>query len=69
MSDPACLALCYRVRLAVVLPPCSLPIIAAALTTPGAAVRMYAEEQLLAVTYPEYTAYRVRTARVIPFVF
>jgi protein-S-isoprenylcysteine O-methyltransferase Ste14 len=48
----------------------SLPAFAAAaLTTTGAAVRMYAEEQLLAVTYPEYTAYRVRTARVIPFVF
>ena len=41
---------------------------AAALTTAGAAVRIYAEEQLLAVRYPEYTAYRARTARVIPFV-
>jgi protein-S-isoprenylcysteine O-methyltransferase Ste14 len=48
----------------------SLPAIAAAtLTTTGAAVRMYAEEQLLAITYPEYTAYGARTARVIPFVF
>jgi protein-S-isoprenylcysteine O-methyltransferase Ste14 len=48
----------------------SLPAIAAAtLTTTGAAVRMYAEEQLLAITYPAYTAYRARTARVIPFVF
>jgi protein-S-isoprenylcysteine O-methyltransferase Ste14 len=48
----------------------SLPAIAAAaLTTTGAAVRMYADEQLLAMTYPEYTAYGARTARVIPFVF
>jgi protein-S-isoprenylcysteine O-methyltransferase Ste14 len=38
-------------------------------TTTGAAVRMYAEEQLLAVTYPEHTDYRARTARIIPFVF
>jgi protein-S-isoprenylcysteine O-methyltransferase Ste14 len=48
----------------------SLPAIAAAaLITTGASVRMYAEEQLLAITYPEYIAYRARTARVIPFVF
>lgn len=43
-------------------------IAAAGVTTAGAAVRMYAEEQLLAVRYPEYSAYRARTARVIPFV-
>jgi protein-S-isoprenylcysteine O-methyltransferase Ste14 len=42
---------------------------AALLTTLGAAVRMYAEETLLAGKYPEYTAYGARTARVIPFVF
>jgi protein-S-isoprenylcysteine O-methyltransferase Ste14 len=42
---------------------------AAVLTTTGAAVRMYAEEQLLGVTYPGYAAYRARTARVIPFVY
>src|SRR3954447_3751845 len=41
---------------------------AAALTTAGAAVRMYAEEQLLARKYPDYPAYRARTARVVPFV-
>jgi hypothetical protein len=48
-----------------VLPRCSL----SAITTTGAAVRKYAEEQLLAVTYPECTAYRVEAARVISFVF
>jgi protein-S-isoprenylcysteine O-methyltransferase Ste14 len=41
---------------------------AAALTTAGAAMRMYAEEQLLARKYPDYPAYRARTARVVPFV-
>ena len=41
---------------------------AAALTTAGAAMRMYAEEQLLARKYPEYLSYRARTARVVPFV-
>jgi protein-S-isoprenylcysteine O-methyltransferase Ste14 len=43
-------------------------IAAAALTTLGAAARMYAEEKLLTGKYPEYAAYRARTARVIPFV-
>jgi protein-S-isoprenylcysteine O-methyltransferase Ste14 len=41
---------------------------AAALITTGAALRMYAEEQLLARKYPDYPAYRARTARVVPFV-
>jgi len=41
---------------------------AALLITAGACVRMYAEESLLLTTYPEYAAYRARTARVIPFV-
>ena len=41
---------------------------AALLVTAGAGVRMYAEESLLMTTYPEYAAYRARTARVIPFV-
>jgi len=41
---------------------------AALLITAGACVRMYAEESLLMTTYPEYAAYRARTARVIPFV-
>ena len=40
----------------------------ASLITAGAAVRMYAEERLLAEKYPEYVAYSARTARVIPFV-
>jgi protein-S-isoprenylcysteine O-methyltransferase Ste14 len=40
---------------------------AALLVTAGAAVRMYAEERLLAGRYPEYLDYRARTARVIPF--
>jgi protein-S-isoprenylcysteine O-methyltransferase Ste14 len=42
---------------------------AASLVTIGAAARMYAEEQLLTAKYPGYTAYRARTARVIPFLF
>jgi len=41
---------------------------AALLVTAGACVRMYAEESLLLTTYPEYAAYRARTARVIPYV-
>lgn len=41
---------------------------AAALLTAGAAVRMYAEETLLAGIYPEYGAYHARTARVVPFI-
>jgi protein-S-isoprenylcysteine O-methyltransferase Ste14 len=41
---------------------------AAGLVTAGAAARMYAEETLLARTYPDYIAYSARTARVIPFV-
>lgn len=41
---------------------------AAALVTTGAAVRMYAEETLLAGIYPEYGAYHARTARVVPFI-
>jgi len=41
---------------------------AALVVTAGAGVRMYAEESLLMTTYPEYAAYRARTARVIPFV-
>jgi protein-S-isoprenylcysteine O-methyltransferase Ste14 len=43
-------------------------IVAAALVTAGAVVRMYAEERLLIGRYPEYATYRARTARVIPFV-
>jgi protein-S-isoprenylcysteine O-methyltransferase Ste14 len=47
----------------------SAPAISAAtLATIGALVRMYAEETLLVTTYPDYAAYRARTARVIPFV-
>lgn len=41
---------------------------AALLVTAGAAIRMYAEESLLGKVYPDYAAYRARTARVIPFV-
>jgi protein-S-isoprenylcysteine O-methyltransferase Ste14 len=43
-------------------------VIAALLITLGAGVRMYAEEMLLVKMYPDYAAYRARTARVIPFV-
>jgi protein-S-isoprenylcysteine O-methyltransferase Ste14 len=41
---------------------------AALLVTTGASIRMYAEEPLLMTMYPEYAAYRARSARVIPFV-
>ncbi len=41
---------------------------AALLVTAGAAIRMYAEEALLRKVYPDYAAYRARTARVIPFI-
>lgn len=43
-------------------------LVAAALITAGAAVRMYAEETLLIGKYAEYAGYRARTSRVIPFV-
>ncbi len=43
-------------------------VIAALLVTLGAGVRMYAEETFLTSVYPDYPAYRARTARVIPFV-
>jgi protein-S-isoprenylcysteine O-methyltransferase Ste14 len=43
-------------------------ILAAVIVTIGAAVRMHAEETLLVGMYPEYVAYRARTARVVPFV-
>ena len=43
-------------------------VIAALLITLGTGVRMYAEEMLLVKMYPDYAAYRARTARVIPFV-
>jgi protein-S-isoprenylcysteine O-methyltransferase Ste14 len=42
-------------------------ILAAVVVTIGAAIRMHAEETLLETTYPEYPAYRARTARVVPF--
>jgi protein-S-isoprenylcysteine O-methyltransferase Ste14 len=42
---------------------------AAALVTTGAAIRMYAEERLLGVMYPDYAAYSARTSRLIPFCF
>jgi protein-S-isoprenylcysteine O-methyltransferase Ste14 len=41
---------------------------AAVLITCGALVRMYAEETFLMTAYPDYAAYRARTARVIPLV-
>lgn len=43
-------------------------IAAALIITAGAILRMMAEEALLIEKYPEYAAYRARTARVIPFV-
>lgn len=42
-------------------------ILAAVVVTIGAAIRMHAEETLLTGMYPEYVAYRARTARVVPF--
>lgn len=41
---------------------------AALIVTLGAGIRIGAEEALLTEKYPEYIAYRARTARVIPFV-
>jgi protein-S-isoprenylcysteine O-methyltransferase Ste14 len=41
---------------------------AALVVTAGAALRMLAEETLLTDKYPDYAAYRARTARVLPFV-
>jgi len=41
---------------------------AGALVTIGAVLRMYSEESLLVTMYPDYEAYKHRTARVVPFV-
>jgi protein-S-isoprenylcysteine O-methyltransferase Ste14 len=41
---------------------------AGVLVTIGAALRMYSEESLLVTMYPDYVAYKNRTARVVPFV-
>jgi protein-S-isoprenylcysteine O-methyltransferase Ste14 len=38
------------------------------LATLATAVRIWAEEQLLAERYPDYAAYAARTKRVVPFV-
>ncbi len=37
--------------------------------TAGLGVRMYAEEQLVVVRYPEYAAYAARVKRIVPFIF
>jgi protein-S-isoprenylcysteine O-methyltransferase Ste14 len=43
-------------------------VLCAVAVSAGAVARMLAEEQLLSGTYPDYRAYRGRTARVLPFV-
>lgn len=35
----------------------------------GALVRMYAEESLLPIRYPEYAEYAARTKRMLPYLF
>ncbi len=35
--------------------------------TAGAAIRIYTEERLLLIRYPEYREYAARTKRIIPF--
>ena len=48
----------------------SLPAAAlACLVVAGVAIRVVAEEQLVARQYPEYRDYATRTKRLIPFVF
>ena len=42
-------------------------ITAAVALTIGAVVRMLSEEHLLVAQYPEYAAYKARTARVVPY--
>jgi protein-S-isoprenylcysteine O-methyltransferase Ste14 len=37
--------------------------------TAGVMIRIFSEERLLIVRYPEYISYAARTKRVIPFVF
>ena len=44
-----------------------LNIILAIVGTVGVSVRIYSEEHLLLLRYPEYTNYAVRTKRVIPY--
>jgi protein-S-isoprenylcysteine O-methyltransferase Ste14 len=40
-----------------------------ALVTVGLAVRMRAEERLVAERYPEYAVYAAHTKRIVPFIF
>ena len=40
----------------------------AVVLTAGLAVRMFAEERLVTLRYPEYADYAARTRRIIPFV-
>jgi protein-S-isoprenylcysteine O-methyltransferase Ste14 len=44
-------------------------VIVALVATAGLAVRILAEETLIAGKYPEYAGYAARTRRVVPFVF
>jgi protein-S-isoprenylcysteine O-methyltransferase Ste14 len=37
--------------------------------TLGISLRIYAEEQLVVVQYPQYTEYAARTKRIIPYLF
>ncbi|HTS87626.1 MAG TPA: isoprenylcysteine carboxylmethyltransferase family protein [Gemmatimonadales bacterium] len=39
------------------------------LATAAISLRIFAEERLIARRYPEYSTYRARTQRLIPFVF
>ncbi len=47
----------------------ALHVIAGLISTAGLAVRIVAEETLIAAKYPEYAAYASRTRRLVPFVF
>ena len=42
-------------------------VLAGGLVTMGAVLRMYAEESLLVTMYPDYQAYKARTARIMPY--
>jgi protein-S-isoprenylcysteine O-methyltransferase Ste14 len=69
LRHPIYSAVCYVVWAAALDRRITTAFAAAVLVTAGALIRMLSEEHLLASLYPEYSEYRRRTARMIPFVF
>jgi len=69
IRHPIYTAVCLFVTPAAVAHPSWSAGVLCAVIWAGAAARMYCEEHLLSVQYPEYRAYAAATSRMIPFVF